>query len=43
MNMFWISNVYSYYSEVDFGIYLNVAKKVGLECFYSVQNGNYVW
>ena len=31
--MFWISNIYSDYSEADFGIYLNVAKKVGLKFF----------
>ena len=32
--MFWISNVYSDYSEEDFVIYLNVAKKVDLQCFF---------
>ena len=43
MNMFWISNVCSDYSEQDCVIYVKVAKKVDLKYFHSVQNGNYVW
>ena len=31
--MFWISNVYSDYSEQDWVIYLKVAKKVDLKYF----------
>ena len=36
MNMSWISNVYSDYSEQDCVIYVKVAKKVNLKYFHSV-------
>lgn len=38
MNMFWISNVYSDYSEQDCVIYLKVTKKVDLKYFEVIES-----